>query len=275
MSWMARLYETYQQALTWELAEGEGKLLPISHTLQNAHINIVIDGEGNFKRASVLEKTQVILPATESSAGRTAGEAAHPLADKLQYVAADYSSHGGRKESYFTSYEAQLSAWCESEFTHPKAQAIHRYIKKGKVISDLIAAKIVYVDDSKQLLTTWIGEVTAENPLPLLFKVLPKEKGMLDQGNALVCWSVELENEPRSDTWTDESLHQSWIAFDAKNNIEQDQLCFVTGLVQPIASNHPAKLRHTGDKAKLVSANDKDGFTFRGRFTNSNEANSI
>ena len=31
--------------------------------------------------------------------------------------------------------------------------------------------------------------------------------------------------------------------------------------------NHPAKLRHTGDKAKLVSANDSSGFTFRGRFT--------
>ena len=45
--------------------------MPISHTFQNAHINIVIDGEGNFKRATVLEKTQIVFPATEKSAGRS------------------------------------------------------------------------------------------------------------------------------------------------------------------------------------------------------------
>ncbi len=99
MSWMATLYETYEQGMLLDLP-GE-KLMPISHTLQNAHINIVIDNDGNFKRASVLKKTQVVLPATEKSAGRSSGEAPHPLADKIQYVAKDYPHYGGKKKAYF------------------------------------------------------------------------------------------------------------------------------------------------------------------------------
>ena len=51
MSWMATLYETYEQGMLLDLP-GE-KLMPISHTLQNAHINIVIDNDGNFKRIHV------------------------------------------------------------------------------------------------------------------------------------------------------------------------------------------------------------------------------
>jgi CRISPR-associated protein Csd1 len=97
MSWMQRLYQTYEEALALDLP-AEQQLMPISHTVQNAHINIVIDQDGNFKRAKVLKKTQIMLPATESSAGRSSGEAPHPLADKLQYVAKDYASSGGQKK---------------------------------------------------------------------------------------------------------------------------------------------------------------------------------
>ena len=56
MSWMARLYETYEQGMKLDLPD-EQKPMPISHTLQNAHINIVISGDGDFLRAEVLEKT--------------------------------------------------------------------------------------------------------------------------------------------------------------------------------------------------------------------------
>lgn len=267
MSWMAKLFETYERGMELELPEDQ-RLMPISHTLQNAHINIVIDGAGNFRRAMVLEKTQIVLPATEKSAGRSSGEAPHPLADKLQYVAADYGKFGGKKKNYFGSYKSQLQEWCQSEFRHPKAQAVSRYIEKEEVLSDLIAAKICFVDAENQLMTSWPDGESED--LPLLFKVLPKEKGELDQGNALICWSVEVEGDPISDTWKDHSLQQSWINFDAKDAGEVE-LCYVSGKLKPVATNHPAKLRHTGDKAKLVSANDSSGFTFRGRFTKNNE----
>jgi len=116
MSWMQRLYETYEQAMDSNKM-GDTYPMPISHTLQNTHIRLVIDGQGNFKRAKIIEKEQIILPATEKSAGRTSGDDPHALADKIQYVAGDYAKFGGLKPHYFESFQNQLRQWSESEFT--------------------------------------------------------------------------------------------------------------------------------------------------------------
>ncbi len=273
MSWMAKLYDTYEMGMGLDLPD-ENKLMPISHTLQNAHINIVIDYDGCFKRAFVLENTQIILPATEKSAGRSGKlPPPHPLADKIQYIAQDYVDYGGRKICFFEDYEKQLNSWCSSSQSHPKAIAIHKYIKKGQVVADLIASGVLYADENNQLMAYWPNEGD-KNP-PLIFKVLPaipkdkrqnKDKAEIEPGDALVCWSVEKEGEPDSNTWKDERLQQSWIDYNSRTGDVSD-FCFITGNSSPIAVNHPAKLRHTGDKAKLVSANDSSGFTFRGRFT--------
>ncbi|TQC96417.1 type I-C CRISPR-associated protein Cas8c/Csd1 [Moraxellaceae bacterium AER2_44_116] len=271
MSWMAKLYETYEAGLLLTDLPDDKRLMPTSHTLQNAHINIAIDGEGNFKRASVLEKTQIVLPATERSASRSSGEAPHPLADKLQYVAQDYAAYGGLKKPYFDGYKKLLSSWCLSEFSHPKATAVLRYIEKGTVIKDLIDQKVVFIGDDGLLLTSWVNATDDSNPTPTLFKVLPKEKGLLDQGSALVCWTVEIDSNPNADTWKDRTLQDSWIAFDNSEDSEAG-LCFVTGKVQSLSINHPAKIRHSGDKAKLISSNDTSGYTYRGRFLDNKEA---
>lgn len=276
MSWMAKLYDTYEAGMDLDLP-GENKLMPISHTMQNAHINIVIDDNGCFKRAFVLEGTQIILPATENSAGRCGKlPPPHPLSDKIQYVAKDYTDYGGKKICFFEDYEKQLNAWCSSEQSHPKAIAVYKYIKKGQVVADLIASKLLYADENNQLMAYWPDEAD-KNP-PLIFKVLPaipknkrqnKDKVEIEPGDALVCWSVEKEGEPDSNAWRDERLQQCWIDYNSQAGDISD-FCFITGKSGPIAVNHPAKLRHTGDKAKLVSSNDSSGFTFRGRFTDPN-----
>jgi CRISPR-associated protein Csd1 len=40
----------------------------------------------------------------------------------------------------------------------------------------------------------------------------------------------------------------------------------------PIAELHQGKIRHSGDKAKIISANDDINYTYRGRFTDASEA---
>jgi CRISPR-associated protein Csd1 len=273
MSWMQRLYQTYGEVLSRENdLPSDQPLMPISHTVQNAHINIVIDQDGNFKRARVLKKTQIILPATESSAGRSSGEAPHPLADKLQYVAKDYAQFGGQKNAYFEGYQQQLSDWCASDFAHPQAQSVLEYVRKGNVIQDLIQAHIVYVDDEGVLLNRWVDE---SKPAPDLFGVLPKEGGSLDQGSALVCWTVERnDGYLNADTWTDSTLQQKWIDYES-SKAEVKGFCLVSGVETSLASNHPAKIRHSGDKAKLISSNDSSGFTFRGKFLESEQASGV
>ncbi|QEP43029.1 type I-C CRISPR-associated protein Cas8c/Csd1 [Ectothiorhodospiraceae bacterium BW-2] len=269
MSWMAKLYDTYDAAMQLDL-DGDQALMPISHSIQNAHIHIVLDGDGKFIRAEVLDKLQIMLPATEASAGRTSGEAPHALADKLQYVAADYSEFGGTKKAYFSSYHDQLSAWCNSIYVHTKAQAVLSYIEQERVIADLVAQQVIHLDDNGHLLNCW----EHEEEIPALFKILPKQKGETDQGAALVCWSVELSGDRQPHTWLDETLQQSWVDYQASESSDAG-FCFITGENAPLATSHPAKLRHSGDSAKLISANDSSGFTYRGRFTTPQQAASV
>lgn len=270
MTWITTLYKSYDELEKLnDTLPFEQQVMPICHTLQNAHIHIVINNQGEFIRAEVLEKAQVVLPATEQSAGRSSGLCAHALADKVQYVAKDYADFGGIKKSGFELYKTQLKAWCDSEHSHPAVIAVYQYIAKGSVVADLIAEKVLHAQDG-QLLTKWHDE----GETPALLKILPKEKGLFDQGSALVCWSVEILGVPQSKTWLDPSIQQSWIAFDSQNG-DSTALCYATGEDKLVASNHPAKIRHSGDKAKLISANDKSGYTFRGRFLSNEEACNI
>ncbi|MEH8016162.1 type I-C CRISPR-associated protein Cas8c/Csd1 [Rheinheimera muenzenbergensis] len=271
MSWMAKLYDTYEQAMKLDIPD-EVKPMPVSHTRQNANINIVIDIDGNFKRASVLTKTPVVLPATEQSASRTGKlPPPHPLGDKLHYIAKDYPDFGGEKPHFFESYRALLASWCDSAFTHPKAVAVLKYVDKGSVIKDLIEHKILFTR-SGVLITPSSSEEIKEvtGTIPEVFKSIVKDgtTKKFDQGSALVCWTVEQDNEPLSDTWVDLELQRRWVAFDSSLD-SAEGLCFVKGIIEPLASNHPSKILRSENGAKLISANDTDGFTFRGRFTDS------
>ena len=271
MSWMQKLYRTYESILEQGITDDAEPLTPVGHTIQNAHIVIVIDGQGNFQTARVMPpKTAILLPATESSENRTSGEAPHPLADKIQYVAKDYADYGGEKKAYFDGYLKQLTAWCESPFAHPKVQAVLNYVAKGRVVADLVESGIFQLDSGNKVLNKW----EAEGDAPSIFSVLPKTKGEIEFGSALVCWQVEIAGDVHSQTWTDKTIQQSWADYVASEKAEKG-FCLVQGKEAVISTMHPAKLRHTGDKAKLISSNDTAGYTFRGRFATAEEAASV
>jgi len=271
MSWMQKLYRTYESILEQGVTDDTEPLTPVGHTIQNAHIVIVIDGQGNFQTARVMPpKTVILLPATESSENRTSGEAPHPLADKIQYVAKDYVDYGGEKKAYFDGYLKQLKAWCESPFAHPKVQAVLNYVSKGRVVADLVEAGIFQLDSGNKVLNKW----EAEGDAPPIFSVLPKTKGEIEFGSALVCWQVEIAGDVHSQTWMDKTIQQSWADYVASEKAEKG-FCLVQGKEAVISTMHPAKLRHTGDKAKLISSNDTAGYTFRGRFATAEEAASV
>ena len=271
MSWMQKLYRTYESILEQGVTNDAEPLTPVGHTIQNAHIVIVIDGQGNFQTARVMPpKTAILLPATESSENRTSGEAPHPLADKIQYVAKDYADYGGEKKAYFDGYLKQLKAWCESPFAHPKVQAVLHYVAKGRVVADLVEAGIFPFDSDGKVLNKW----ETEGDAPSIFSVLPKTKGEIEFGSALVCWQVEIAGDVHSQTWTDKTIQRSWADYAASEKAEKG-FCLVQGEKAVISTMHPAKLRHTGDKAKLISSNDTAGYTFRGRFATAEEAASV
>lgn len=269
MSWIQKLYETYERCAGAQQF-ATSPLLPVSHTTQQAHVEIRLDESGKFLGARAVAKEETLIPATEQSAARTSGEAPHPLCDKIQYCARDYPDHGGSKNSYFAGYKAELQAWCNSAFAHRKAKAVLGYISKGCVVADLLREGVLHVGDDGKLLTSW----PSSSPVPDIFKNLTAKAGERDQGDALVRWRVETPGESLSATWEDKGLIESWVGYDASRRTTTG-VCLVTGEKVLLAEQHPAKLRHGADKAKLISSNDTSGFTFRGRFENSDQACSV
>jgi CRISPR-associated protein Csd1 len=273
MSWIQKLYETYnncQSMVGVESDNDEVPLLPVCHTTQKAQIEIVIDGDGNFRRANVIprDKARTIIPCTESSGGRTSGEASHPLCDKLQYIAKDYPNYGGDKDPYSASFIVQMGKWCSSDYSHPKAMAVLTYVKKGNVIGDLINHGVLIAGEDGKLLTKWDKKKTED--VPKIFQIL----GSQSQKDAFIRWEVETPGDPETRVWRDRTLWGKWISY-YTNTKKEESICYVTGENGFIADQHPAKLRNDGDKAKLISSNDSSGFTFRGRFLTADQAAAV
>ncbi len=254
--------------------EIENSLLPISHTTQKAHIEITIDGKGNFRRARVLSKedSQTIIPCTEKSGGRAGTRPEpHPLSDKLQYVAKDFVDFGGVVTSGFSDdpsepyrkFENLLRDWCTSIHSHPKAEAVLSYVQKGKIIEDLVGNGILHLDLNGKFIKRWEKE-----PVPEIFKSIPTG---VSQYDAFVRWNVEFLGDPQSQLHNDPSLFKSWIEYYESTKADKG-LCYVMGECRPLSTQHPAKLRNDADKAKIISSNDTRGFTFRGRFITADEA---
>ncbi len=278
MSWIQKLHETYE-ACSGHEGVGIEPLPPICHSTQQAQIEIVIDDSGTFRRASLVEKmdSTTLIPCTEDSASRAGVRPAnHPLCDKLQYVAGDFVSYGGAVTSGFAGdpsephrrYLADLAAWAQSTSGHPKVRAIHSYVKGGGVIADLVErAHILPLGPDGKLLKTWPKE--EPNP-PAIFRLMQADQA---PEAAFIRWRVEGADHA-AETWKDSSLFDSWTSY--YESLEATRgLCMVTGVEAALATSLPSKLRHAGDKAKLISSNDSSGFTFRGRFAIPEEAASI
>jgi len=279
MSWIQKLYETYEQCAGHE-PEGFEPLMPICHSTQQAQIEIVLNADGCFKRAAVIEKSQgtTLIPCTEGSAGRAGSKPVnHPLCDKLQYVANDFVAFGGEVTSGFAKepdvphrdYLTGLRAWAASAWPHPKLTAILRYVEKGAVVQDLVAAGILPIGEDGKLVKSWSDET---NPAPVVFKVIQNTQAPED---AFVRWRVEsAPDDPLTATWQDQALIESWVAY-YQHTQALFGICMVTGQESALAIQHPAKLRHAGDKAKLISANDDTGYTYRGKFIDAKEVISV
>ncbi|MDO8263106.1 MAG: type I-C CRISPR-associated protein Cas8c/Csd1 [Gallionella sp.] len=277
MSWIQKLYETYERNAGHE-PDGSDLLMPISHTTQQVQIEIVLDADGAFKRASVLDKKvcNTMIPCSEESGGRAGSKPVnHPLCDKLQYVAGDFLGFGGEVTSGFAknpdepyqNFSIALRAWAESAFGHPKLNAILSYVERGHVVSDLLSEGILQVDSGK-ILKKWSGEREAA---PAIFKVIQATQ---TPDEAFVRWRVEELGNPISSTWQDGALIEAWIKYYQERQKKRGY-CMVTGEDKALSVQHPAKLRHGGDKAKLISSNDTTGYTFRGKFIDSDEAASV
>lgn len=277
MSWMQRLSMTYNNNSKFiDNPNDVIPLVPLYHTVQSAQLHVVLNGHGNFLRASVVPKeaAQTIVPATEDSAGRSGSKIApHPLCDTLQYVAGDYLRYGGnpkkkKNESGYDLYINKLLRWVEWA-DNRKLRSVLIYLSKGCLIKDLLEAKVLFVNNQGKLIESWPDKSTT----PLIFKAV-KEAKKKGQYEAFVRFSVEIPGDTRSELWKDNCLRNSWTRFYPTQLTAKD-MCMVEGEEANIAFNHPKYIRYPGDGAKLITSNDTEGFTFLGRFRSAKEACSV
>lgn len=257
MSWVEELERVYELCMNNDY-DGE-KLLPVSHSTANAQITVNINSDGTIPISGFAEKvskedTVTIIPVTEKSAARSSGTAPHPFADKLVYIAGDYPTYATGKRAdnskYFEAYTTLLKSWCESPYSNKNIQAVYTYLSKKTLITDLIEAKILEIDNETGKLSN------------------SKING-IEQQECFVRFKVD--GKP---TWKDQTMYDSFMQFNSMAECSA-QLCYATGEQAVATYIHPSKIRNTGDKAKLFSTNDESGFSYRGRFSNKEEAVSI
>lgn len=261
MSWTDELYKIYEYNSGREFDDGEPVMLPVAHSTANAQIELTIDLDGEFVDAKTVDKADAVtvIPATESSATRTSGVSAMPYADKLIYIAGDYSNYAnGRKtdnSAYHSDYMDQLKNWMTSEYSHEYVKALYLYLEKGCLISDLVRSGVIKLD-----------ETTGK------FKEKEKIAG-ISQEDSFVRIRVNTK-DASVETWKDKSFQKSFIGFNS-SSMGEKQLCYASGEYAVPTYKHPVKIRNSGDKAKIISANDESGFTFRGRFADKEQAVSV
>ncbi len=276
MNWIQSLYRTYEncQSMIGYSPDASRPLLPICHITAQTHIEVVIDGNGNFRRAQIVTKNDstTIIPATESSAGRSGKKpACHPFSDSLQYLAGDFDAYGGEVTSGFTKDTTEpyrnfvdlLTKWCQSEYGHSKAHAVLAYVQKKSLMRDLVAQKILLIDSNGKLQSKENAERSKN--IKDIFSVVGS------QDKALVRWIIESPEERESTAWLDKTLWESWSNY-YLNSRTSAGLCMVTGQKMLLTDNHSKYIRREGDNAKIISANDTVGFTFRGRFIDDSQA---
>lgn len=239
MGLLQKAVETYDshRAYASNNREGQTMMAPVGHIITRAEIEITLNQDGHFVNAAAVDKTEpkIIIPATESSAGRTSAPCAHPLCDQIGYLIPN-------NEKKYQLYIDQLSDWADSPYTYPKLAPVLHYVREKTILSDLAHCSLVKLD----------------------------EKGMPDNEKRLVRWRI-LGAEPEA-CWLDQSLFDAFTEYYLASQTGNDELCMVTGAVGTIAAQHPKGIVSLNGNAKLISANDSSGFTYRGRFTEENQA---
>jgi CRISPR-associated protein Csd1 len=253
---MSNLVETYDYCAPLVGKKTDPKktpLLPLGHSTQNAHIEVVINGNGEFVRARLLDKDEekTIIPVTEDSCAKGNGNFPHPLCDKLVYVAGDYKTYvDPKKKEYFESYINNLKEWTDYDPKQMKIKSVYNYLVKESLIEDLINVKVLSLKNGKLATDIKLGHG--------------------QQSAAFVRFRVEIPRKAESAIWLDEEVYISFMAYYNSTKVSQE-LCYIKGEILPTSIKHPSKVRHVADKSKLISANDDSGFTYRGRISDKNK----
>ena len=224
-------------------------LAPVSHALQNAQIEITIDSNGCFIDAAAVPKKEnrTLIPVSLKSANRTSHASPHPFAEQLEYLS-------GFDEERQKSYLEQLMDWDESAYGNAFTHAVHTYVEKNSIIHDLYKAEVLESENEEDM--------------------SKKKMQSTAYKKCLVRWKIKdvLTGEV-IETWKSKEMFRCYIAYYNMVIAKESKtgLCMLTGENVPLTELHAKNIFPLQSGAKLVSANDKTEYTFRGTFVKNAE----
>lgn len=258
MGWMLDLYQTYDTIIGLP-ANLRTTLTPIAHSTHKAQIEIVLDMEGNLLQAKLVDENDqvTVIPVTEDSATRSNGIAPHPLSDKLAYIAGDYGQYVKKSDpEKYVAYAKGLMGWAHATHSDDRIRSVCTYIQKGVVMVDLIAQGLLHTEDGKLVEEKILG---------------------INSPDCVVRFDVrndDLQAGYLPPLYLDPQIYDCYTQYYLSGEGNK-ALCYITGEKVTCTTKHPARLRHAADKAKLISANDTSGFTYRGRLTEGTQVASV
>lgn len=236
-------YGAHQRFVGVNSAQQKETLAPICHIVTRAELEITLDEAGRFQSVRAVDKAEpkILIPVTQDSGGRTSAPCAHPLCDQLVYLAP-------YEEKKHHLYVNQLEKWAASPYSHPFLRPILHYVKAGTILEDLSRSGAIQLT----------------------------EQGKPDKEKALVRWRVVgIEGEDAA-CWTNQGLFRSFVEwYQSAQTEDQPVLDMISGEIAPAAKQHPKGIIPINGNAKLISANDSSGFTYRGRFTDETQAATV
>lgn len=249
MSWMEKLCEAYDAGITCGQTRESVRLVPLGFVQKKVKYHVVLTRDGRFISADALsEESQAQeIPSTPQAEGRTGDNGApFPLTEQMKYLV--FEEKNSRR---FRRYMEQLHAWCARTDAPVCLHAVYTYLSGHTLLADLERQpnlKLKY------------------------YKNVEKREGSGEDAKAMVCFSVQMQDESTDDLWLREDVRQSWERFLTDNLPGDSAFCYVEGRMLPAMENHP-KLQ---GNAKLVSAKDSEfPFQYKGRFAEDRSAASL
>ena len=136
------------------------------------------------------------------------------------------------------AYLLQLEKWCKY---HHKVEAVYKYISGETILDDLQESSVKI--EKQNLFVRFSVEVSLDNFDPNL--------------------------------WKDDSVAAAWQEYCDHTEPKFTTLCYATGDITPIRLKHPGGINTSANRAKLISCNDHNNYTYRGRFSHPEQASTI
>jgi CRISPR-associated protein Csd1 len=241
LSWAKSLYDTYcacESSIGKCTDDSQAKmLLPVGHILIKPKYIITIREDGS------LFGVEIAISRGQGAKFYVAAPCTDDSAGRSSTGAHNFPHPLFDQMKFLLGpvYKENLAKWIrflsdktEYSFAHRVLTAVYSYIMSGTLKSDIPEAK--------------------------------------DKDAICFCVNITGNNENR--LWRMPELWQAWFDYQEAvlpNNYKTD-ICYIAGEALPYTEKHPKAINRNAGNAKLISGNDNENFTFRGRFIESSQA---